>query len=134
MHSIASDDESLGASGLTAIISDQAWQNYFDSEPEVIGRVIEVNGVPATIVGVAPPVFHGRVLAERADVWLPLLAFWQGVMPEAARAVDRSKHAAGGSHRAGSRPAEACRKRRPSSPRSRRGFGWRIPSIERHPV
>ena len=35
---------------------------------------------------------------------------------------------------AGSLPDEACRKRRPSSPRSKRGFGSSDPSIERHPV
>jgi predicted permease len=86
-----SETKSLGASGLTAIISDQAWKNYFDSEPGVIGRVIEINGVPATIVGVAPPLFRGMGLTERSDVWLPLLAFWQSVMPDDARAVaDRS--------------------------------------------
>ena len=86
-----SGTRSPGDSGLAAIISDQAWKNYFDHEPEVIGRVIEINGVPATIVGVAPPLFRGMGLTERSDVWLPLLAFWQGVMPDDARAVaDRS--------------------------------------------
>jgi predicted permease len=84
-------ETSIGPSGLTGIISDQAWKNYFDSDPEVVGRQIEINGVPATIVGVAPPLFRGMGLTERADVWFPLLAFWQGVMPEDARALtDRS--------------------------------------------
>ena len=82
---------SLGVSGLTAIISDLAWKTYFDSDATVIGRGIEINGIPATIVGVAPPMFRGMGLTERADVWLPLLAFWRGVMPEDARALaDRS--------------------------------------------
>ena len=86
-----SEAKSIGVSGLTAIISDQAWKNYFDSDAGIIGRGIEVNGIPATIVGVAPPLFRGMGLTERSDVWLPLLAFWQGVMPEDARAVaDRS--------------------------------------------
>ena len=86
-----SETTSLGATGLTAIISDQAWKNYFDNDPGVIGRAIEINGIPATIVGVAPPMFRGMGLTERSDVWLPLLAFWQGVMPEDARALaDRS--------------------------------------------
>jgi predicted permease len=83
-------EQSSGALGLTAIISDQAWKNYFDSDPQIIGRSIEINGFPATIVGVAPPLFRGLGLTERSDVWLPLLAFWQGVMPDDARAaVDR---------------------------------------------
>ena len=80
-------EQSIGASGLTAIISDQAWKSYFDGDPQVIGRGLEINGFPATIVGVAPPLFRGMGLTERSDVWLPLLAFWQGVMPDDARAA-----------------------------------------------
>ena len=60
-------DAQPGASGVTAIISDDAWRNYFDSDPGVIGRAIEVNGFPATIIGVAPPAVHGTMIAERAD-------------------------------------------------------------------
>ena len=74
-----------GAGGVTAIISDDAWRNYFDRDPGVIGRAIEVNGIPATIIGVAPPAFHGTMLAERAELWMPLLAFWQMLAPQAAR-------------------------------------------------
>src|SRR6185503_2461608 len=48
-----SETTSLGVSGLTAIISDLAWKTYFDSDVTVIGRGIEINGIPATIVGVA---------------------------------------------------------------------------------
>ena len=76
--------QSMAASGLTTIISDDAWKNYFDRDPGVIGRGIEVNGIPATIIGVAPPLFKGTMLAERADLWLPLLTFWQGLMPASA--------------------------------------------------
>ncbi len=67
VHSVRSEMQSLGASGVTAIISDEAWKNYFDGDADVIGRAIEVNGVPATIIGVAPPAFHGTMLAERSD-------------------------------------------------------------------
>jgi macrolide transport system ATP-binding/permease protein len=78
-------DAQAGAPGVTAIISDDAWRNYFDRDPGVIGRAIEVNGIPATIIGVAPPAFHGTMLAERAELWMPLLAFWQRLAPQAAR-------------------------------------------------
>src|SRR5262245_39620268 len=86
-RSFGPSEKTMGPSGLTAIISDQAWKNYFDSDPQIIGRGIEINGIPATIVGVAPPRFRGMGLTERSDVWLPLLAFWQGVMPDDALAV-----------------------------------------------
>ena len=86
-RSFGPSEKTIGPSGLTAVISDQAWKNYFDSDPQVLGRGIEINGFPATIIGVAPPPFRGMGLTERSDVWLPLLAFWQGVMPDDARAV-----------------------------------------------
>ena len=86
-RSFGPSEKTIGPSGLTAVISDQAWKNYFDSDPLVLGRAIEINGFPATIIGVAPPLFRGMGLTERSDVWLPLLAFWQGVMPDDARAV-----------------------------------------------
>ena len=80
------------------------------------------------------PLFHGTMLAERADVWLPLLAFWQGVMPGGRARFVADRNTPRWISWAGSRPAEACRKRRPNSPRSRRGFGSSDPSTERHPV
>ena len=77
-------DAQPGGSGVTTIISDDAWRNYFDRDPGVVGRSIEVNGFPATIIGVAPPAFHGTMLAERAELWMPLLAFWQLLAPNIA--------------------------------------------------
>ena len=94
-----------------------------------------MNGIPATIVGVAPPAFHGTMLAERAELWMPLLAFWQMWSPErhnASSAIDNTPSVdLDGPARA--RP-DACRRRRPSSRRSKRGFGSSDPSTERHPV
>jgi predicted permease len=86
-------DVEAGA-GVTAIISDDAWRNYFDSDPGVIGRAIEVNGFPATIIGVAPPAFHGTMIAERAELWMPLLAFWQLLTPGAAQRFVGDRNAA----------------------------------------
>jgi predicted permease len=126
-------EKSIGPSGLTAIISDQAWKNYFDSDPQVIGRGIEVNGFPATIVGVAPPLFRGMGLTERSDVWLPLVAFWQGVMPDDARALaDRNIRTVDlvGRLAPGRRVSEAQAEFSTIEARLRLAN----PSIERHPV
>ena len=126
-RSFGPSEGTIAPSGLTAVISDQAWKNYFDSDPQVVGRGIEINGFPATIVGVAPPLFRGMGLTERSDVWLPLLAFWQGVMPDDVRAVtDRSIATVDLVGRLA--PGRRVSRRRPSSPRSRRGSGSRIPA------
>jgi ABC-type antimicrobial peptide transport system permease subunit len=70
------DEESrLDASGLVAVISYRLWQNQFQAAESVIGRAVELNGHPATIVGVSPPRFQGVWLAEMSDVWVPLLGY-----------------------------------------------------------
>jgi putative ABC transport system permease protein len=41
----------------------------------IIGQAVELDGHPATIVGVSPPRFQGVWLAEMSDVWVPLLGY-----------------------------------------------------------
>jgi predicted permease len=127
----SAETKSLGTSGLTAVISDNAWKRYFDGDATVIGRGIEVNGIPATIVGVAPPLFRGMGLTERSDVWLPLLAFWQSV--DDPRAVaDRNMAMVDlvGRLAPGRRVSEAQAEFSTIEARLRLAD----PSIERHPV
>ena len=57
-------------------MSYRAWQDLFGGADDILGRAIEVNHQPATVIGVAPPNFRGTMLAERTDVWLPLLMYW----------------------------------------------------------
>jgi hypothetical protein len=52
------DDEKLGGSPVT-VLSYGYWQLHFAADPNVIGRKLEVNHVPFTIVGVAPRGFFG---------------------------------------------------------------------------
>jgi len=68
------DDEGRG-SALTAVISHRIWTDHFQQRDDVIGQSIALNGQPATVVGVAPPGFEGVWLAERSDVWVPIVAY-----------------------------------------------------------
>jgi hypothetical protein len=49
-------DQAPSATGVVTL-GDALWKDRFASSPEIIGRTIEVDGRPATIVGVAPPGF-----------------------------------------------------------------------------
>lgn len=69
-------------SGGSAIISDRLWRNRFGADPAIIGRSIQLSGVPTTIVGVMPPGFHfprgaelpsGLRFGRRTDLWTPLI-------------------------------------------------------------
>jgi len=47
------------AGALTAVISYRLWQEYFRGDPSILGRAVPINRHQVTIVGVAPPEFHG---------------------------------------------------------------------------
>jgi predicted permease len=55
------------------VISDHLWRTAFDSDPSVIGRVIHVNAVQMTVVGVADPAFHGTIVSWVVDVFAPIM-------------------------------------------------------------
>jgi hypothetical protein len=56
-----------------AVLSHRAWMQRFGGRPDVVGSAVTLNGVPATIVGVAPREFYGETLRPNpADVWIPL--------------------------------------------------------------
>lgn len=55
-----------------AVISDHYWNVRFGRSPSAIGRTLTARGRTFTIVGVAPPYFHGVRLGQHPDVFLPL--------------------------------------------------------------
>ncbi len=52
------------------ILSDAFWRERLNSDPNVLGRDLRVNGMPRKIVGVLPPGF--RFLSSEARLFLPL--------------------------------------------------------------
>ena len=52
------------------ILGHTLWSNRYGADPNVIGRAIRVNALPATIVGVMPP---GMRFPTNADMWMPLV-------------------------------------------------------------
>ncbi len=59
------------AGGATAVLSHALWRNQFDSDPNVVGRLVRLNGEPHTVIGVMPPGFHfpGRDV----ELWTSLI-------------------------------------------------------------
>lgn len=52
------------------VISYRLWQNWFGGEDSVIGRQIQVNARPFTVIGVLPPEFYFHT--RSTDLWLTL--------------------------------------------------------------
>ncbi len=49
------------------------WHSRFHDDPSVVGRIVQVNKHPFTIVGVAPPEFHGTLMFFSPDFFVPLV-------------------------------------------------------------
>ena len=63
------DDAGYTISPNVVILSDGFWRRHFGADSSVIGRVIQINDVPRTIVGVMPA---GFVFPTGAELWTPL--------------------------------------------------------------
>jgi predicted permease len=48
------------------------WQKRFAGDENVLGKHVEINGHPLTIVGVAPKEFHGTYSIVDSDLYVPL--------------------------------------------------------------
>ena len=71
------EDMPLAVPATVAIISHRLWRSQFGSDPNIVGRIVQLNGQPFTIIGVAAAGFSGHDVAN-ASVWMPLTAFPDG--------------------------------------------------------
>lgn len=70
-------DEDRPGQTTVAVLGYGLWQLRYGGDPNVVGRTIQVDGVPRTIVGVMPrgfklPTDFGEDAAEPTQLWLPL--------------------------------------------------------------
>lgn len=68
----ADDVRGGGPDGPVAVISYALWQRRFGGDTSVVGRPLEIDHVPFTIVGVTPAEFSGIEVGESLDVVVPL--------------------------------------------------------------
>jgi predicted permease len=79
-RAITEQDEARGAPRV-AVISYGYWTRQFGRDPRIVGRNVTMNGLPFTIVGVAPAAFYGVEPGDQPDLWmafddLPQLRPW----------------------------------------------------------
>jgi predicted permease len=55
------------------VLSYAYWHSHFQDDRGAVGRVVQVNKHPFTILGVAPPEFNGTLLFFFPDVWMPIV-------------------------------------------------------------
>ena len=71
-HVLRSADAASAGRDSIAVISHGYWTRRFAASPAAVGSVIQVNGLPLTIIGVAPPSFTGVNVGLRVDIWAPV--------------------------------------------------------------
>ena len=68
----ASDEHGENSSP-NIVLSYAYWQSRFAADRGIVGRTVQLNKHPYTILGVAPPKFHGTELFFAPDFWVPLV-------------------------------------------------------------
>ena len=64
------DEDKMGGDNRVVVLSHGYWQRRFGGDARIVGRQIQLNGAPWTVVGVAPPEFRfGRAV----DAWAPTI-------------------------------------------------------------
>ncbi len=74
-RNFAEGEDRIGGAPL-AMISEGLWKRKFNAAPDVVGKMITLNGVAYTVIGVAPADFTLPVpYYQRADLYVPLGQF-----------------------------------------------------------
>ncbi len=68
----ASDEQGFGSASYL-VLSYGYWHNRFHDDRGVVGRTVQINKHPFTIIGVAPPDFRGTLVFGSPDFFLPIL-------------------------------------------------------------
>ncbi len=69
---LGAEDDRADGRAESVVLSHAYWQRELAGDPGVLGRKLTVNGMPLTIVGVAPEGFHGTTVGARASVFVPI--------------------------------------------------------------
>jgi predicted permease len=68
-----SSDEHGASSAPYVVLSYAYWHSHFHDDHEVVGRVVQLNKHPFTILGVAPPGFYGTLVVASPNFFVPLV-------------------------------------------------------------
>ncbi|MDX6498754.1 MAG: hypothetical protein QOG23_2014 [Blastocatellia bacterium] len=70
---VFTNDDDSPAAQPAAVISYGYWTEKLNSDAQVVGRSVLLNGTPFTVVGVMPRGFFGVRVRRAPDFWLPLV-------------------------------------------------------------
>jgi predicted permease len=68
----ASDEKGYNSAPYV-VLSYDYWNSHFGGDRNIVGRMVEINKHPLTIIGVAPPSFRGAELFFAPAFWVPIV-------------------------------------------------------------
>src|SRR5690348_10351129 len=68
---ISPEDDDVSSAPVT-VLNYAYWTSRFHNDPAVVGKTIEINGTPFTIIGVTPPGFAGMTTFAEPNFWTTL--------------------------------------------------------------
>ena len=63
-----------GSGAPVGMISEELWRDRFSSDPKAIGKIIQLDGQPVTLIGVVPRRYQGANLnwSKPPQIWIPI--------------------------------------------------------------
>jgi predicted permease len=66
------EDKTPGANPVV-VVSHSFWERRFNSDPNLIGKPVVLNGQAFIVIGIAPKGFTGSMVMFNPDVWVPMM-------------------------------------------------------------
>ncbi|MFT3828541.1 MAG: ABC transporter permease [Opitutaceae bacterium] len=79
------EGEDLPGAAKTVVLSHALWQRRFASDPQLLGRTLQLGGAPYTVIGIMPPDF--AIPGEVEALWVPF-----GNLYDNAALANRGRH------------------------------------------
>jgi predicted permease len=90
-RTFAADEGWVPGKDALIVLGYKYWQSRFGGDPAVVGRTVQVNKHPFTIIGVAPERYHGAYYLLEPDFYIPVTTL--GLL-DASQAGDLNKRGA----------------------------------------
>jgi predicted permease len=69
---LASSDDQLPSGNPVVVLNHNYWRRRFGSDPSIVGKIVQINTHPFTVVGVSPPGFDGLNQGWATDAVVPI--------------------------------------------------------------
>lgn len=69
------------------VLSDAVWRSVFQADRSVVGTTVTLDKQPFTVLGVAPPQFHGTERFAWPDYWMPIVDLGREFLESRAKTV-----------------------------------------------